>query len=126
MHEAGGVRGVQGRGDGGEKGSDPVAGQRALLPDDRAQVPADDEPHRQVEHAVRLAGGVDGNDVQVVNGGDSARLPDEPLAELRVVGERGREDLQRDGPAEGLVPRAEDDCHPSGADLRLHPVPRDH
>jgi hypothetical protein len=72
VHEAGGVGGVQGRGNGGEKGNDPLAGQLPFPLYDRAQVTARRDPHRQVEHAVSLAGGVDGNDVRVVDGGDCA------------------------------------------------------
>jgi hypothetical protein len=46
-------------------------------------------------------------------------LPDEPLAEGRVVGEFGGQDLQRHRPVQPAVRRTVDDSHPAAADLLL-------
>ena len=116
MDQPVGVGGIQGRGDRGEQGDDPVAGQRSLPLENGAQISRGHEPHREVKHAVGRARRVNGNDVRVVDRRDGAGLPDEPLAELPVVGQRGREDLQGDRPAERLVVGAEYHRHPAGAD----------
>ncbi len=68
--------------------------------DQRAQVGALDVAHRQVQHALVLARLVDGHDVRVVDRGRELRLRLEAVAEVEVVGELGRDHLERDGPVE--------------------------
>ena len=60
-----------------------------------------------------LADVVDVDDVGVVQGGGGARLPLEPLQQLRIGA--GAEDLDGDGPAEPRVARAVDLAHAAGS-----------
>jgi len=77
----------------GEQERGALTGQRTLAAVDRAQIAARYEPHRDVQHAVGLTGRVDRDDVRVIDGRGGTGLADEPLAELRVPGQRGRENL---------------------------------
>ena len=98
-------------------GSGPVGGDPAL------QVAALDQPHRDDQLAVLLAGVVDGDDVGVVEPGGEARLAQEPLAEALVVGEVAGDHLERHRPVEGQVRRPVDDAHPAARDQRVDAVP---
>ena len=70
--------------------------------------------------ALELARAVDRDDVRVIDHRRGTRFADEPLAEGRVVGERRREDLERDGPVEDQLGQLTDarlrragDAHPA-------------
>ena len=50
------------------------------------------------------------------------RLLQKPLAERLVLGECGRQELERDPPLQARVLREEDHAHPAPAEQRLDPV----
>ena len=122
VHQADGVRGVQRGRYRGDDRRDPLGGQRSLTAQQRADVPALHEAHRDEQHLPGLAGLVDRDDVRVVHGCRRPRLPDEALPEHVVGAHRGGHDLQRHEPVQALVARAEDNGHPARADLLLEPV----
>ena len=70
----------------------------SLASQELAQIDAVDVLHREVEHAAVLARGDRPHDVRVVERRRQARLAQEALPEPLVVGELGREQLQRDPP----------------------------
>ena len=122
VHQAGRVRGVQGRCHRGNDRGDPLGRQRALTAQQRPHVPAPHEAHRDEQHVTDLAGLVNRDDVRIVHGGGRPGLPDEALPE-HVVGAHHRcHDLQRHQPVQALVARAEHDGHPARADLLFEPV----
>jgi hypothetical protein len=125
VHDARPVRRVQCRRDGRQQGHRPLRCQLPLPLDNRVQVPAGDEPHRQVKDAVLLAGRVDGDDVRVIDEGRGPRLADEPLAKPLVGGGLRHQYLQGHVAAERLVPGAVDRRHPAGPELAFHPVAAD-
>ena len=86
-------------------------GSTAALGDERTQVGAVDEAHRDEELAVGRAGAEDRDDVGVVDGSGVSRLGFEAPLELRVAGEPWRDDLERDRPVEALVAGEIDDAH---------------
>ena len=119
------MRGVERRGDLGDDLGDPARRQRPELADQRAHVAAADVPHRDEQHAARLAGLEDRDDVRVIDRGGGPRLADESLPERVVGGQRRRQDLQRDRPVEPLVVRAEHHGHAALADLLLEQIAGD-
>ena len=80
---------------------------------DGAQVRAVDVAHDEIEHLVLLTRVVDVDDVRVVHRGRHARLADEALAELRVVGELRGDHLDGDAALERQLRRLVDDAHPA-------------
>ena len=50
------------------------------------------------------------------------RLAQKALTEARILGQLGRDQLQRDRPIETGVERPVDDAHPAAADLTLDPI----
>ena len=82
-----------------------AGGQRAAAGDPALQVAALDQPHRDDQLAVLLAGVVDRDDARMVEPGREARLAQEPLAEALVVGEVAGDHLERHRPVEGQVGR---------------------
>ena len=79
--------------------------QPALAAQQRAQVGAVDEAHRDEKPTARLARLVDRDDVRVVERRGEPRLAEHPLAEPLVGAELEPEQLQRDRPGEGDVER---------------------
>ncbi len=77
------------------------------------QVGALDVAHRHVQQPVLLARVVDRDHVGMLDRGRRAELAPEAPAELVVVGELGRDHLQRDLAVERDVRRAVDDAHPA-------------
>ena len=67
-------------------------------------VAAHDVLHDDVVGALLLAPVVDADDVGVVEGGRSLRLPAEPLDEARIIGELREQDFHRHLPVERSVP----------------------
>ena len=88
----------------------------------RAQVGALDEAHREVERAALGAGVEDRDDVRVVERGRQPALALEAGAEDRVARERGREHLQRDRAVERQVGGPVDDAHPAAPGDRVDAV----
>ena len=105
----------------GDDAGDARRVQRAEPPEERPHVSPADIAHRDEQDSGGLTGLEDRDDVRMVNGRGSPRLADEPLAERVVPGDLGRQDLQRDPPAEPPV----DDRHAAPADLLLQPVAGD-
>ena len=97
----------------------------ALALDHRAQVGALDVAHRDVELPLLLARLVERDHVRVLDLGGDLGLVLEPLAERRVGGQVGRDQLQRHLPVEPQLGSAVDDAHAAPAGDRLEPVPGD-
>ena len=97
----------------------------AVPPQERLEIRAVDIPHRDEEAAVGLAGLVDRDDVRVVEARREPRLAQQSLAEALVVGERFREELERDRPLEPNVARAVDVAHATAPDEGLDLVAGD-
>ncbi len=113
------VRRVEGGRDLGEHGGRPARVEPALRREQGAEVDALDIAHRDVEDALRLACLVDRDDVRVLHLGGDPPLLLESLAEARVVGELGGQDLQRHlAPVLELLGEV-DDAHPAAADQAL-------
>ena len=58
----------------------------------------------------------------MIERGREARLAQEALAERAIVGELGRDQLQRDGAVERELGRPVDDAHAAAADDAVDPV----
>ncbi len=125
VHQAVGVRGVQRGRYLGNDADHPGRRQRALLVDQRPDIPALHVAHRDKQHPGGLAGLEDRDDMRVIDGRSRSRLPDEPLPECLVAGKLGGQDLKRYPPVKPGIVRAEDNGHPAPADLLLKPVARD-
>ena len=122
VHQAGGVRGVQRKGHRGDESHGPSRRQRTLPRQHLPQVTTMDEPHRDEQRPAGLAGLVHRDDVRVIHRRCGPRLGDEPAPERLVLGQPGREDLQRYRPVQPLIAGPEHDRHAAPADLRLQPV----
>ena len=125
VHEAHGVRGVEGGRDLAEQRERALGAERALV-DQRGQRRAGDEPQRQVQAVVRLARLVDGDDVRVLERRLHAALAAKALDERLVEGELAVEDLESDL-ATGLdVASAVDSGHPAATEQALDAVAAHH
>jgi hypothetical protein len=76
-----------------------------------------DQLHRVEVGAVLLAGGVDGDDVGVVQPGRRFRFAAEALNGFFGQPQAGAEDLEGDLAVEGDLPRFVDHAHAAAADL---------
>jgi hypothetical protein len=119
VHQPGVVRGIQRRRHRGDERRRTPRPQGALPAHHHPQVISRDETHRDEQHALGLAGLVDGDDVRVVDRRDRPCLTHEPLADHLVAGQQ----LQGHHPAQPLVTRAVHRRHPAHADQLLQPVP---
>jgi hypothetical protein len=100
---------------------DALRGEGAVLGEDRAQLDAGEELHREIEEPVRLLTEVDdARDVRVVESARGERLGVEATTEVDVVLERLVEDLHGDGHAQLAMARPVDRAHAAAADERLH------
>ncbi len=99
---------------------------RPLLDQDLAEVGAGDVVHDEEQHPLMLARVMDPDDVRVMQRGGDARLALEPLAELLVLGERGRQHLERVDPVQRDVRDAVDEAHAAAADQLVNAVAPDH
>jgi DNA-binding SARP family transcriptional activator len=90
-----------------------------------AQVAALDEAHGDVDVPVGLAGRVDRDHVGVVDARRELRLLQDPRARAGIVGERGREHLERHGPGQAQIRCPEHLAHAAAADQALDRVVRD-
>ena len=120
MDEAAAVGGVQRIGDLGGDRDRPGRVERALAAQQRLQVAAADVAHGDEQAPVALARLVDRYDVRVVQAGGEARL-----AQQRLTGRAGREQLERDRPSEPHVQRPVDLAHSAASKQRLDAVARD-
>ncbi len=83
--------------------------------DDPCEVVAVDEPHRHVEPTVLLPGVVDRDHVRVLDRGGGLELKPKAGPELFVLGDLGRDHLQRHLALERDMQRAVYDTHPAPA-----------
>jgi hypothetical protein len=123
VDEAGGVRGVERGADLGDDPRHARRGQWAGAAHERAQVVAGHVAHRDERDAVLLARVVDRDHVRVVDRRGDLRLAHETAPDRGVLHQRGRDDLQRDGPVERELHRPVDDAHPAPAGDRLDAMP---
>ena len=122
VHHAVGVRGVERLGDLGDQVDGPLGRQRAAALDQRAEVGPVDEAHVDEQPAVDLAVVVDRDDVRLAQPGDGVGLALEAALVLRVVGQRGGQQLQRDLAVAARVVGAVDLAHAARTDDALDPV----
>ena len=99
-----------------------VGGQAALAADHRLEVAAGDVTHRDVAHAVDLAGVVNRHDVRVLEARGQRRLAQEPLADHGVGRQVGGEHLERDVALEAELCRPVDGAGAAPSDRGLEPV----
>ena len=119
VHEPDGVRGVQRRADLVADRRDAVGREPPVARQQPLQVDALDVAHHEVEVPALLARRVHRDHVRVVDRGGDARLALEALAEAGVAGAVGRDQLDRDRPAERELRGAVDDAHAAAAGDRL-------
>ena len=95
---------------------------------DRQLAPPPDPPgdrfavhvaHDEVDQALAFADGMDGDDMGVGQPGGRLGLAGEPLADVLLKGELGRQHLDGDPALEPLVARPVDHAHPATPDLAL-------
>ena len=96
-----------------------LLGRQRPLGQARGERLAFEKLHDQVVDLALAADVVQSADVRVGQRRDRLRLALEAFAQLRVVRERRRQDLDRDRAPEARVPRLVDLSHPPGADGRL-------
>ncbi len=126
VHQAAGVRGVEGVGDAGHDPGDAPRGQTlGRLGDQVLQARPLHEAHGDEQPAVVLAGPVDRDDVRVLQARGGERLAHEELAQTRVAGALGRDQLERDRASELGVVGPVDDAHAADAGERLDGVAGD-
>ena len=124
MHQAALVCGVECRGHRRHDALHAVEAELAAV-DHLAQVRAGHEAHRQVQDAAILAAAMDGDDVRMLERCREPCLRLEASHRVRVLRVLGRDDLQRDRPAEVLVGRAVDDSHPAAIEHAVDAVARE-
>ena len=125
VHEAAGVRRVERAPDVGDDLRRARRLQRPLLGDDRPEVGPVDVAHRDEQRARILSRVVHGDDVGVIDRRDVAQLAREARAELDLLGELGRDELERDMTLQHDVDRLVDDPHPAAADESLEAIASD-
>jgi hypothetical protein len=96
--------------------------ERPVAPQDALEIQPGDVAHDDVEATLVLVGGVDRDDMRLVERCRDARLGLEACSESRVGGYLRAEDLERDMSAEPLVARQVHDAHAAAADDRLDRV----
>ena len=119
MHEALLVGGVQGLRDLLEQVDRAAGIERAAFAQELREVGPLDVAHGEEEGAVLVSRLEDRDDVRVVEGGGDPRLAEEALAEAAVLGELGRDHLERDLAPERQLLGAVNRTHAPAADERL-------
>jgi hypothetical protein len=115
------MRGVERARDLREDG-DRTLDRQALAPEERAQVAAVDEAHRQVQAPLVLARLVDRDDVRVVERGGELRLLEERPPEYLVLSQLPSNQLERNRALEPQVGGPVHDAHPAAPDHRFDPI----
>ena len=115
MHQAAGVRGVEGLGNLVGDVRRAARLDPALLPQHGAQVGPLDEPHRDVEDLGVLVDGVHRDHVRMLDLGGDLRLAFEASPEHGVPRELRRDDLERHRPLRPELPRPVHHAHPATA-----------
>ena len=96
--------------------------QRPILVDDRPEVGAVEQLHRDVRPVVEAAGRKDLDDVGMTDRRDGAPLAHEALPQLGAIAMLLREDLDRDLAIEARVDAFEDLAHGARAELSLDAI----
>ena len=125
MHEPRRVCRVERGCDSADEPDGAIRLERALTLQQLAEIASVDERHCEEQHALGLARVECAHDVRVIELRSQCGLPDEPLPEALVLGQRRDEDLERH-----LVPRRDvlgqvHVPHGAGAERRAHPEARD-
>ena len=126
VHQALGVGGVERRGALREQIDRPARIERSRFTDDLAQVGADDVVHHEEHEPFLFSGVVDRDHVGVVDRRGDPHLAPEALPERRVIGQLGRQHLQRVDALQRDVRHPVDDPHAAAADQLVDPVAPDH
>src|SRR5262249_14584104 len=90
--------------------------------EERSEVGAVHEPHREVQTAVDVAGVVDRNHIRMLQRHDQLGLACEAFAEALVERKRRRDELHGNRPLQAKVVCPEDHAHAAAADQFLDPV----
>ena len=122
MDKAPPMRGVEGARDGCEQRDRALRLEPRARREDATQVRPLDEPHRDEQASLVLAGLVDRQHVRVIEARGEARLAQEALAEPVVIGEVRREQLQRDRAPKPRVDGLVHLAHAAPGDQRLDPI----
>ena len=122
MDERSPVSRVEGARHLGEDLERPLRRQLALGVEQRPQVAALHEAHGQIELPVVLSRLVDRDHVRMVERCRQPRFAQEATAEVLVLGELRRDQLERDRTLERQVGRPVDDAHAAAADQLFDPV----
>ena len=99
-----------------------VQRQRSIALQASLEVGALDVAHGDEQDPVLVTGLEDRDHVRMVEPRSELRLPREPIAERGVSAELGREQLERDSPAELKVMSPVDDAHAAVADQRVEAI----
>ena len=126
VDEPASMRRVQGVGDLARDRDRARRLQRALAPEERLEVRALDEAHRDEQAIVGLAGLVDRHHVRMVERRRDPRLAQEALAKARVLRVALGEELERHAALEPRIEGAVDLPRPPAPDELLDLVPGDH
>ena len=111
-------------GDDGEDAACLTHGQARLAREPLRKALTVHERHHEVHDAFAFVDRINGNDARMCELRRGLRLPQEPLANVGVERELGRQHLDRDSAVKPEVGRAIDDRHPASADLRVDEVLR--
>lgn len=122
VHEPAGVRRVQRGPDLGADRDRTLRLQRSLLLQQRLQVGAFDEAHRDHEPTVQLTRVIDRHHIRMLERRRELRFRQEPLPEALVPGELRRDQLQRNVALQARVVGLVDNPHPAPAEERLDPI----
>ena len=122
VDQAGGVGGAEAFDDRIDQGQGQPRRQGALVVDDVAQRVALDVLHHQIGEPAVFALVQDAHDVRVGEPGGGLGFAAQPVQELRVVGQMGMEDLQRDIALQPLVRGEVDGGHPAAGKPGLNLV----
>ena len=126
VDEPASMRRVQGVGDLARDRDRARRLERALAPEERLEVRALDEAHRDEQAIVGLAGLVDRHHVRMVERRRDPRLAQEALAKARVLRVALGEELERHAALEPRIEGAVDLPRPPAPDELLDLVPGDH
>ena len=122
MDEPFAVAGVEGEGDAFENRQREGRVQTTVLLEQALEVAAVDVAHGEVEVPLCLPGLVDRDDLRTLERGGDARFPQETLAEARVCGMLGSDELERHLPLEPRILGEIHDAHAASTQQRHEPV----
>ncbi len=122
VYEPSRMGGVQRVGDLRADGDRPRRLELSLVREQPLEVCALDVAHGQVELSLHLARVVDGHDIRMVEGSRQPRLDEEALAEVGILRQLWREQLERHAAVQRQIVGAVDDAHATAAEISLLPA----